>query len=406
MRYRDINENKNRSIDIESRNENKNRSNDTENRSNIEGRNENRSTRLKENVYEYWLAATGISDRKKTLLRAYMKSAREVYYIEEMHLHRFRFLNEKDCNTMIQAKKTWDLQGEYEKMQEKGIRLITCFEPEYPKKLVDIPDKPYALYVKGRLPDEESLSVAVVGARRCSHYGEKYAYEFGEVLSEYGIQIVSGLAFGIDGISQRGALTGKGKTFAVLGNGVDICYPRDHAGLYQDILEQGGGILSELPPGVKPLPYHFPRRNRIISGLSDLVLVIEAKEKSGSLITADMALEQGKDVYAMPGPVDSALSRGCHQLIRQGAGILMSPEMLLEELGISDVILQEKNKDVKKVLESTENLVYSSVVLSPRSVGEIIETTGLMPRKVLETLSSLEIRGYIKEVSKNYYVRI
>ncbi len=386
MRYKNVNQNINISKD--------------------EKEDRNKSLQLKEKAYDYWLAAAGISDRKKTLLRAYMKSAREVYYIEETHLHQFRFLNEKDCNTMIQAKKTWDLQGEYEKMQEQGIRFVTCFESEYPKKLMDIQDKPYALYVKGRLPDEEFLSVAVVGARRCSHYGEKYAYEFGEVLSEYGIQIVSGLAFGIDGISQRGALTGGGKTFAVLGNGVDICYPRDHAGLYQDILEQGGGILSELPPGVKPLPYHFPRRNRIISGLSDLVIVIEAREKSGSLITADMALEQGKDVYALPGPADSMLSQGCHQLIRQGAGILTSPEMLLEELGISGNILREKNREVKKVLESTEKLVYSSVVLSPRSAGEIMEATGLMPRKVLETLSSLEIKGYIKEVSKNYYVRI
>lgn len=313
-------------------------------------------------IYEYWLASAAISDQKKTRLHAYMKSAREVYYIEETHLPQFRFLNEKDCNTIIQAKKTWDLQGEYEKMQEQGISFFTCFAPEYPKKLMNLVDKPYALYLKGSLPKEEALSAAIVGARRCSRYGEKYAYEFGEALSQHGIQIISGLAAGIDGISQRGALTGRGKTFAVLGNGVDICYPRDHIGLYQDILELGGGILSELPPGVKPLPYHFPRRNRIISGLSDLVLVIEAREKSGSLITADLALEQGRDVYALPGPVDSMLSQGCHQLIRQGAGILMSPEMLLEELGLLGHILREKDGDIKKVLESTENLVYSSVV--------------------------------------------
>lgn len=359
-----------------------------------------------EKAFEYWLASVGISDRKKTLLQEYMKSAREVYYIEETHLSRFQFLNEKDCNTIIQARKIWDLHGEEEKLREKGIRLLTCFEEEYPEKLAHIPDKPYALYVKGNLPNEQFLSVAIVGARSCSHYGEKYAYEFAEVLSRHGIQIISGLALGVDGISQRGALMGQGKTFAVLGNGVDICYPREHTGLYHDILEQGGGILSELRPGVKPLPYHFPRRNRIISGLSDLVLVMEAKEKSGSLITADMALEQGRDVYALPGPVDSRLSRGCHQLIRQGAGILISPEVLLEELGISDNLSKEKNREAKKVLESTENLVYSSVVLSPRSVGEIVEEMAIPPQKVLETLVSLEMKGYIKEISKNYYIRI
>lgn len=357
-------------------------------------------------AYEYWLAALPLSDRKKTLLRTYMKSAKAVYYIEETSLHQFQFLNENDRNTMMQAKKIWDLQREYEKLVKKQIRLITCFESCYPQKLIDIPDKPYAIYVKGNLPDESAYSVAIVGARSCSRYGEKYAYEFAESLSKIGIQIISGLARGIDGISQRGALMGQGKTFAVLGNGVDICYPQEHIGLYGDILELGGGILSEFPPGTKPLPYHFPRRNRIISGLSDLVLVMEAKEKSGSLITADMALEQGKDVYALPGPVDSTLSQGCNQLIRQGAGILLSPEMLLEELGISNRILHEKEKEEKKVLESLENLVYSSVVLYPKNVGQIVDETGLTPQEALEILVSLEIKGYIKEISKNYYVRV
>ena len=170
--------------------------------------------------------------------------------------------------------------------------------------------------------------------------------------------------------------------------------------------ELGGGILSELPPGTVPRAYHFPKRNRIISGLSDLVLVVEAREKSGSLITADMALEQGKDVYALPGPVDSSLSQGCHQLIRQGAGILTSPEILLEELGLSGRNIQEKNTEAKKMLESLENMVYSSVVLYPRNIGEIVDESGLTAQEVLETLVSLEIKGYIKEISKNYYVRV
>ncbi len=373
-----------------------------------EKRIEEKQTRIETNteIYEYWLAALAISARKKILLRTYMKSAEEVYYIEETSLHQFQFLNENDRNTMIQAKKIWDLQGEYEELIKKKIRLVTCFDPAYPQKLTHIPDKPYALYVKGSLPDAQCFSVAIVGARSCSRYGEKYAYEFAWELAKYGIQIISGLARGIDGISQRGALMGQGKTIAVLGNGVDICYPREHIGLYGDILELGGGILSEFRPGTKPLPYHFPLRNRIISGLSDLVLVMEAKEKSGSLITADMALEQGKDVYALPGPVDSMLSTGCNQLIRQGAGILLSPEMLLEELGISGGILYEKKTEAKKVLESLEKLVYSSVVLYPKNVGQILEETGLTPQKVLEILVSLEIKGYIKEISKNYYVRV
>ena len=148
------------------------------------------------NPYEYWLAALSISDRKKTLLCKYMKSAEGVYYIEETTLNRFRFLNERDCNTMIQAKKIWDLQGEYDRLLKKQVRLVTCQNPEYPKKLADIPDKPYALYVKGSLPDERLPGVAIVGARNCSRYGEKYAFEFAQSLSGHGIQVISGLARG------------------------------------------------------------------------------------------------------------------------------------------------------------------------------------------------------------------
>lgn len=356
--------------------------------------------------YEYWLAAMeGLSDKKKIQLRSYMKSARNVYYIEETQLEHIQFLNEENRNTIRQAQKGWDVEKEYALLEKKKIRVIPCMDEEYPKKLKEIADYPYALYVKGKLPEESLPAVAIVGARNCTSYGEKYAYEFAQKLAEYGVQIISGLAAGVDGISQRGALMGQGKTFAVLGNGVDICYPRAHIGLYNDIVEEGGGIISELPPGTKPLPFHFPRRNRIISGLSDLVLVMEAREKSGSLITADMALEQGKDVYALPGPIDSKLSFGCNQLIRQGAGILLSAEMLLEEMGISNSSLDEKSDDMKKMLETKENMVYSSVGLYPRNIAQIIEETRLPAQEVMSILTSLMIRGLIKEKSKNYYIR-
>ena len=192
-----------------------------------------------------------------------------------------------------------------------------------------------------------------MGARSCTPYGEKYALEYGKKLAECGIQVISGLARGVDGIGQRGALLGGGKTFAVLGSGVDVCYPKNHMGLYLDILEQEGGILSELPPGTPPLPQHFPRRNRIISALSDIVLVMEARERSGSLITADLALEQGKDVYALPGPVNSSLSQGCNRLIFQGAGILLSRKICWMRWALhiaGNVKNQTKMKKCLKVL--------------------------------------------------------
>ncbi len=217
-------------------------------------------------------------------------------------------------------------------LEEKNIRFIPYFSEEYPVRLKNIPAPPYALYVRGRLPTVTDPPAALVGARNCTHYGERMALEYGEKLAENGISIISGMARGIDGAAGRGAINADGCTYAVLGSGVDVCYPRENRGLYVDI-QKSGGILSEQLPGSPPLQGNFPRRNRIISAMADLVLVMEAKEKSGSLITADQALEQGKEVYALPGPVTSLLSQGCHRLIAQGAGILLSPEDLWKRWG-------------------------------------------------------------------------
>ena len=170
-------------------------------------------------------------------------------------------------------------------------------------------------------------------------------------------------------------------------------------------LEQRGGLISESPPGVRPLTYLFPLRNRILSGLSDAVLIIEAKEKSGSLITADCALEQGREVYAVPGPLGEALSAGCHNLIRQGAGLAVSPERLLEDLMILPGINMKKMQKNKITLERSENLVYSCLRLQAQNLGEICEKTGLAPESALGILAKLQLKGYAKEVSRNYYIR-
>ena len=215
------------------------------------------------------------------------------------------------------------------------------------------------------------------------------------------------MARGIDGAAGRGAINADGCTYAVLGSGVDVCYPRENRGLYVDI-QKSGGILSEQLPGSPPLQGNFPRRNRIISALSELVLVMEAREKSGSLITADFALEQGKEVYALPGPVTSPLSRGCNALIRQGAGILISAEDFVEEMKTMGYLRKnfaKKSDKNKKMLESTENILYSCLDLFPKGVHQLIEETGLEPFQVMETLVVLELKGYIQEISKNYYIR-
>ncbi len=356
-------------------------------------------------MYEYWLASIyGLSAGKKRLLRETFESAREIYNIEEKELYFTGILKEKEVQAVGEAKKR-EFQEEYARMGEQGISFVPYFSEKYPAKLKAIQSPPYALYVKGSLPEEGRVSAAIVGARRCTHYGEEMALRYGEELGRAGVQIISGMARGIDGFGQRGALNGNGRTYGVLGCGVDICYPRENFGLYMDLIREGG-LISEQLPGVKPLPGYFPARNRIISALSDVVLVMEAKERSGSLITADMALEQGKDVYALPGPAASPLSLGCHRLIQQGAGILISPEDLLDEIDIrvsNDLQIINKNE---KTLETTENLVYSCLGFIPKGVDCLSKETGLSVREVLEQLITLELQGIAKEISKNYYIRI
>lgn len=363
--------------------------------------------------YEWWFAGIRpLSDKKKRLLRENYGSGKEIYKklynIEEKHFHRMNELTEQDICVIRQAARSRDVDREYETAVNKGIRFVPYFTEEYPKRLRDYTGMPYALYVKGDLPEEERPTAAVVGARKCTPYGEKMAIAFSEALALSGVQVISGMAYGIDGAAQRAAIQAGGSSFGVLGCGIDVCYPKENRGLYTD-LPLHGGILSEQPVGTPPLREYFPARNRIISGLSDVVLVIEAGERSGSLITADMALEQGKDIYALPGPVTSNLSRGCHELIRQGAGILISPETLLEEMGLENMFsdsekIRNHGKSEKK-LERKEKLVYDSIGLFPKSLNTLLSEVELQTTELMHILVSLEMKGLIKELSKNYFVR-
>lgn len=357
-------------------------------------------------MYECWLAGIeGISDSQKRKLREVYGDGKTIYYIEETRLEKQLFLNDQDMEILKCAKKAADIEEKWKRIEKKQIKFIPYFSEEYPEKLKVIADPPYALYVLGRLPDENRKSAAIVGARNCTSYGEQMALQYGRSLADAGIQVISGMARGIDGAGQRGALNGGGSTYAVLGCGVDVCYPRENIGLYMDI-QTRGGIISEFPPGTEPFAWNFPKRNRIISGMSDWILVMEAKEKSGSLITADLALDQGKDVYALPGPVTSALSQGCHRLIRQGAGILITPEELMEEWNLNQVRIGQKIDKNEKMLESPERMVYSCLDLFPKGIDELMKETDLSISELMERLITLELKGYAKEVSRNYYIRL
>ena len=355
--------------------------------------------------YEYWFAnIKGITGRRKLEIRNMFQSSKDIYYIEEKELERHIF-NETERKTILENAKTWNVDKEYKEVLRRGVKCVPIWDEEYPKRLRYIHQPPYMLYVKGRLPQPNRKTVAIVGARECSPYGEYMARTFAETLAQAGVQIISGMARGVDSAAQRGAIEAGGTSFGILGCGVDICYPREEIELYME-LQESGGLLSEFPIGIGPLKQNFPARNRIISGLSDVVLVMEAKERSGSLITADMALDQGKDVYALPGPVNSMLSRGCNRLIKQGAGILLSPQELLEEIGISETSLQKNEPEEKILLETTENIVYSCLGLTPQNLSELMRRTKLSVPELLDVLVRLQVMGLAKEVSKNYYVKV
>ena len=292
-----------------------------------------------------------------------------------------------------------------EEKPEERIRQISSKSAEYPQKLNNYPKMPEILFTKGNLPDAKKPTAAIVGARACSPYGRIQAFRYAKILSSAGVQIISGMAYGIDAEAHKGALEGGTPTYAVLAGGVDICYPSGNRPLYARILRENGGILSEQPPGMRARNYFFPARNRIISGLADLVLIVEAREKSGSLITAQWALDQGKIVYAVPGPVNEALSMGCHKLIYDGAGIAYSPEILLRELGLN---CENKVKSPEKNdlgLASDLKLVYSCLDLRPKSTDFLIQKTGLPPEKIGSLLLELELSGLVREIGRHYYIK-
>lgn len=292
----------------------------------------------------------------------------------------------------------------YQTMQQTKTRFVTVLDEDYPAALRNLSDYPIALYIKGELPDPKLPAAAIVGARSCSVYGKQIAEEFGRMLAMAGVQIISGLALGIDGAAHAGAIHAKQPTYGILGCGVNICYPSSHYKLYEAMLARGG-ILSEYPPDVKPEPFHFPQRNRIISGLSDVVLIIEAKERSGSLITAEFGLEQGKEVYAIPGRITDQLSRGCNLLIQQGAGIALSPADILAALGIKREKKLMINSAAVKGLSIEERQVYDCLEYSPRHIDQIAWECKWNISDCMRILLALELNGLILQTDSNFYCK-
>lgn len=300
-----------------------------------------------------------------------------------------------------------ELLTKLEDFEARGIRLVTHLDEEFPERLRNIPDPPLLLWVLGRLPKDNIPSVSIVGARECSDYGTGVAEYFGRELAKKGIQIVSGLAYGIDSAAGQGAFDGGGSSFAVLGTGVNVCYPKESYSLYRKLADEDtpGGIISEFIPGAAALKHHFVMRNRIIAGLGDTLLVIEAREKSGTSITVGYALDQGKDIFALPGRITDPLGFGCNRLLKDGAIPLTSPDDVLEYFGM------EENGQMTLGLKDTSSLspeekrLFDCISVEARHVEDIAARLHMPLQETLTVLYRLELKGFAQNTGSAYWRR-
>lgn len=352
----------------------------------------------------FWLTTIpGIGTVKITSLLKQFSSVQEIFIATKQQLKQVGKLTDKDIMNIVDSRKEEVILKNFLMLQQKNVTFISYEDASYPMKLRDLVDPPYGLYVKGQLPKEHAISIAIVGARECSNYGKELASLFGRELSSRGVQIISGLARGIDACAHRGSLDGMGKTYAVLGSGVDRCYPVEHYPLYEKIIRTGG-VLSECRMNEPPYAGNFPRRNRIISGLSNGILVIEARQKSGSFITVDQGLEQGKDIFVVPGRIYDEVSKGCNQLIKSGAEMVLSPEDILDYYHIKRDNGKKNGTKNFKFQNEDEEIVFGVLGREPKHINEIVVDTCFSVNKVTGTLLALELKGFIKQIVKNYYI--
>ncbi|MCK5706310.1 MAG: DNA-processing protein DprA [Candidatus Aureabacteria bacterium] len=314
-------------------------------------------------------------------------------------------------NRLINFKEYFDLKNELLECDQKGISIIPFYDKKYPESLKNIDNPPLLLYVLGNIEFDSEKSLAVVGSRKCTSKGRSFAFNISSQLASHNISIISGLAYGIDAEAHRGTISGKGKTIAVLGSGLCNIYPKNHSELSKEI-SINGAVISEFPLSTEPLGRNFPRRNRIISGLSKGVLIVEAALKSGSLITARYAIEQGKDVFAVPGNPYDKYSEGTNDLIRDGARITTSVEDILEEFSLFHALNSSENKNCLSFYDpnekddnfsSEEKEILSNISIEPQPLDSICTKCKLDFQIVSHILLTLELKKYIKVYPGNRY---
>jgi DNA processing protein len=350
----------------------------------------------------YWLALNLTPGIGSTLMRRLLdrfNTPEAVFHAPMKELSKIEGLGEKVAQEIRKGPLEKVVERELSLLREVGGRVITLKDEEYPKRLKDIYDPPALLYVRGELKKEDEFAISIVGSRKTTPYGRWFTEKVSQELARHGVTIVSGMARGIDSLAHLGAISGGGRTIAVLGCGVDVIYPSENRNLFAKIIDRGA-ILSEFPMGSPPEGGHFPRRNRIISGLSLGVVVVQASEKSGSLITAGYALEQGREVFAVPGNVGTESSRGTHRLIKEGAKLVESSEDILEEIlpqwrGEREKI--PKVETPRPDLTEEEKVLYELLGETPLHIDVMIRESRLDPGKVSSLLLNLELKGMISQ---------
>lgn len=363
----------------------------------------------RQDYYWYWLNnIPGVGRRTLHKLLQVFRTPENIYMSGEEQVSHF-LKGDKQKEAFHFSKNEDAVIKSYRRLTQKGICFLHPDTPEYPERFRQIPDSPTGLYLKGKLPPKEQKSVAIIGARDCTRYGSEMARFFGRELSLSGVSIISGLARGIDGMAHMGALEAEGYTLGVLGCGIDWIYPEENYQLFKQ-MEQTGGILSESNMGVKPAPGLFPERNRLIAGMADGILVVEAKEKSGTFITVDQGLEQGKEIFAIPGRIPDVKSAGCNHLIKLGAHMVTEVRDILEILHLENKIVEKQNdlgQDeiyINKIaLAPIEKKVYSYLRIEPKYLDEIIMETHIAPQEVCMALNHLVVSGVVAETASNYY---
>ncbi len=359
-------------------------------------------------------AISGLGNiRIRRLLDAF-GSAIKVLSLTQSELASSGIIPSTVARNIVHFKRDEFLKTELRLMKENSVFAVAFNDSNYPENLFQIPDSPVVIYVKGQLSKENNLAVAVVGSRRSSAYGLSIAEKFSTQLAQLGITIVSGMARGIDTFAHRGALKAKGKTIAVLGSGLSVIYPSENEKLFKEIAD-AGAVVSEFPMTTALAPFNFPRRNRVISGLSLGVIVVEAAKNSGALITSRFALEQGREVFAVPGNVDNPNSQGTHELIKQGAKLVQTIEDVLEELKVpvsahleiarKESAAVQRNSKPSPLLPREEKDIYEFIQDEALHIDDIAGRSGCPASHAMGVLLKLELKHLVKQLPGKRFVR-